>query len=209
MTATPRSIDILLPDVMTFAPSAPEPMAYRYIREAAREMAHNVKLWREWVTVTAVAGAENGIVTLPDSDIVEIQTATINGHKLSPVTVEYLDSYHPGWDIETSLGTGRYVTQTNPRLFSIWPRESGQVRLRLLLQPNRTCLTLPSVLVDKYGEVVVRGAAGLLLLAPSDFANPTLGAGLVAEFQSRLSTLKVEHTKGQQGARLRTTGVWF
>jgi hypothetical protein len=146
---------------------------------------------------------------VPDAEIVEIQTARLNGHDLLPVTVGWLDQSHPGWDRDPVTGSSRFITQTNPRLMSFWPREKGTAQIRLVLQPSLNALTLPDVLVGLHATTVGRGAAGMMLMLPSTFANPNLGAALYSEFRSKLASLKVEHTKGQPGARLRTTGAYF
>jgi hypothetical protein len=205
-----RAIDELLPQILPFAPSAPEPIALRYIIEACRELCHSARLWRVWHDVQVVVPEAQPIITVPDAEIVEIQAARLNNHDLQAVTVGWLDESHPGWDREAAPGSARFITQTNPRLMSFWPREKGTAQIRLVLQPSLNAQTLPDVLVGLHATTVGRGAAGMMLMLPTaSFANPNLGAALISEFRSKLASLKVEHTKGQPGARLRTKGAFF
>jgi hypothetical protein len=82
--------------------------------------------------------------------------------------------------------------------------------MRCVFQPSRNCTTVDAELVDLYGTVIGRGAAGQLLMMPGvDFANPNLGSAMYSEFLGKVASLKIETVKGQQGAPLRTTGVWF
>jgi hypothetical protein len=207
----PRAIDDLLPEVLVYTPNAPEPVALRYIREAARKLCHDARLWRTTSTIQVTAPQSQGILTIADAEMVEIETARINGHDLEPVTVAWLDDKHPNWDNDTATtSAGRYITQLNPRTIAIYPRETGNCVMRMVLQPSKNCLTVPDVLVELHATTVGRGAAALLLMLPGvDFANPQLGLAISAEFDGKVASLKTEHTKGQQGARLRTRGDYF
>jgi hypothetical protein len=205
-----RDIDDLLPEVLVYAPKAPEPVVHRYIREAARKLCHDVRLWRDNDEFMIMSPQCEGLITIADAEIVEIQEAWLNGHKLEPVTVGWLDVNSRGWDNQTEISTASYITQINPRAVSVSPRETGNCTVRLVLQPSRNSTTLPDVLVDLHGITLGRGAAAHLLLLPtSDFANPQLGLAMLSEFNAKVASLKTEHTKGQQGARLRSTGDWF
>lgn len=205
-----RDIDELLPQVLPFAPNCPEPVALRFIREAARKMCHDIRLWREYDT-TVVSGPEcTALLTIPDAEIVEIQAATINGHRLDPVTIAWLDSEHPGWDRPAEITAARYITQLNPKTVAVSPREEGELTARYVLQPSMDCLEVPDTLVDLHAITLGKGAAARILMMPAvDFANPQLGSVLLGEFDGLVASLKTEHTKGQQGARLRTKGDWF
>jgi len=207
-----RDIDDMLPQTLVFVPSCPEPLAIHYIREAARTMCHNVRLWRAWDEFEVHEPNSEGMMTIPDADIVEIQSAQIDGRMLVPVTVGWLDGFRPGWDQlgDDDMQTANYITQLGPNTISVYPAQSGLLKLRVVLQPSLTALTLPDNLVGLHGVTLGRGAASLALMHPTgDFANPSLGAAMYAAFMDTLSSVKIEFTKGQQGARLRTTGAYF
>jgi hypothetical protein len=206
-----RDLDELLPQMLVYVPTCPEPLAQRFLREAARELCHNARLWRAWDTMKISMPDCEGVVTIPDADIVEIQAAQIDGYNLEPVTVAWLDEDRPGWsheDLENS--SARYVTQLNPNTVTVYPSQDGTLKVRFVLQPSLTAVTVPDNLVGLHGTTIGRGAAGLALMHPvGDFANPQLGMALYAGFKGYLATAKTEFTKGQTGARLRTKGNWF
>ena len=207
-----RDIDEMLPQVLPYVPTCPEPLVHRFLREASRQVCHNVRLWREFDTITVSKPGCIGFTTVPDADIVEIQNAQLDGHNLQVVTVAWLDAERPGWGYEDPEDpqSARYVTQLNPNSLVVFPQQAGTVKVRLVLQPSLTAMTLPDNLVELHGTTIGRGAASLALMHPvGDFANPQLGLTMYSEFTSKISSLKTEFTKGQIGARLRTKGDWF
>jgi hypothetical protein len=207
-------IDDMLPELLVFAPNAPDILCFRFIREAARKLCFDAKVWRQWTTVvikpTNATAVVHALMSSPDSDYVEIEKARLNGKYLEPVTTDWLDAHNAGWDIGTELGSARYITQLQPNSIAIYPREPGTCVMRMVMQPSRNCLTLEKNLIDIYGTIIGRAAAAQLLMMPGvDFSNPSLGAALHTEFLGKIATLKTMAVKGQQGARLRTTGVWL
>lgn len=206
-----RSIDELLPEVLVYVPNAPDIVAHRYIREAARKLCHDARILRRNVVLVVKAGGAQVFPTLVDVEFVQIETARINGHVLDHVTTEWLDANSPpNWDYGPDGVTARYITQLTPDTVSLVPNEKGNLIMRCVFQPSRNCLTIDAELVDLYGTVIGRGAAAQMLMLPgADFANPNLGMAMYSEFMAKVSSLKIETVKGQQGAPLRTRGVWF
>lgn len=206
-----RDIDLLLPVLMTHAPKCPEPLAVRYLRQAAREFCRRTRLWRETDRFEIVAPDFQAMCTIEDSAIVSIQTARFNGRDLDPVSPFWLDEHQPDWQQEEAPeATARYITQTAPNTITIVPRETGQLETRLCLQPSRDAFTFPAFLVDDHGDEIGLGAAGMVLTTPSlEIANPELGAALLQQFHGRIATTNVITAKGQQRARLRTKGSYL
>ncbi len=206
-----RDIDLLLPMLMTHAPKCPEPLAVRYLRQAAREFCRRTRLWRESDRITIDAPDFQGLCTIEDSAIVSIQTARFNGNDLKPVSPAWLDEHHNDWQSDDQpVGAARYITQTAPNTITIVPREEGTLQMRLCLQPSRDAFTFPAFLVEDHGDEIGMGAAGLVLTTPSlEIANPELGAALLQQFHGRIATTNVITAKGQQRARLRTKGSYL
>lgn len=205
-----RDIDEMLPAVALHAPKCPDPVALRWIRWAAREYCSRARLWRDIDEITVDRPEWQGLCSIEDASIVSIETAFLNGHKLDPVAVAWLDENRPDWQFgEDEVGTARFVTQTAPNTLTIVPRESGTLKVRLVLQPSSTAFTLPAFLIDEHREEIALGAAGQILMTPAaEFANPELGSILLQQFQSKRATAMVRTAKGQQGARLRTKGSY-
>jgi hypothetical protein len=210
-----RDIDDFLPEVLTYAPNCNEPQALKAIREAARELCHNARLWRDNDTIQLSSPLYSGLCTIADASIVDIEAAQVTEsddsalRSLEPVTMAWLNDNKPQWASDPDSNTANYVFTINPNTVSTYPRQTGTLKLKLVLQPSLTALTLPDWLYDLHRTVIGGGAAAKLLVMPSDWANPTLGTGMLRLFNSKVASIKTEATKGQQGARLRTKGDWF
>jgi len=204
-----RDIDDFLTEVLIYAPNCNEPLALRMIREAARELCHNARLWRDTDTISIKSPGYEGICTIEDAAIVEIEQAKLDGNNLTPVTKRWLDVTKCDWLNDDQEGGASYVTQLNPNTVIVYPHQPGQLQLGLILQPSLTAETLPDWLLDLHRTVIGQGAAGKVLMVPGENANPQLGAALYTGFKARIASIKNEFSKGQQGARLRTRGDYF
>jgi len=207
MAAIMLDMDEMLPDVATYAPHAPEPLVFRFLRETARTLCQRLPIWREWeeMEFTPDCGC---MTSLHDAAIVSIERADFGHVKLEPKTIPWLDRYFPDW--EERQGQPRYVTQLEPDRIFITPITTGKVKARLVLQPSLDAMTLPRVLVNNYRSLLARGTAGYLLTSPQvDTANPNLGAALLQGFQARLDRLEIETLKTQMGAPLRTKAYFY
>ncbi|WP_296100384.1 hypothetical protein [uncultured Agrobacterium sp.] len=207
-----RDIDDLLPEVLIHAPNCADPVAVRYLREAARQMCEKVDIWRERNSIIISNDEESGLVAVPDAEIVRIETASLDGVPLTPQSPEWLDENYPGWDDEVATGaTSRFVTQIKPGVLQVVPFNVGTLKVRLILKPSRDALTFPDFLVEKYGTELGKGAAARVLMLPTDDtgSNPQMGTLLQSEFSAFLDTLPMKVAKGQQGARVRTRGSYF
>lgn len=208
MTAM-RDIDDFLPEVLRFAPNASDVVAQRFILQAARDLCDRAKLWRETDRFQITTPTLQGVCTINDAAIVEIEAAYLDGAKLEPVQVSWLNREHPLWALETEeTGTARYVTQMTPNTVTVYPAQSGTMTIMLVLKPSRDAFSLPDFLLEDYSEEIGRGAAGRMLTEPSS-DNPQLGAAHLAWFEQKLNAIALKATKGQQNAPPRTRGAYF
>ncbi|MCA1490086.1 hypothetical protein I6F11_04030 [Ensifer sp. NBAIM29] len=202
-------IDDFLPQVLLYAPNCSDLVAYRFIREAARELCQRTNAWRESDEVTVSTPDCEAVSTISDADIHLIQRAELDGIKLTPTTVAWLDDNRPGWETSSDEeAQARWITQVRPDTVTVYPRVSGSLTTRLVLKPSLSALTLPRFLLDQWGTEIGKGAAGRILLLPGN-ENAAFGQALISEFNARLDTEAIRATKGQQGARLRTKGSYF
>lgn len=206
-----RDLDELLPQVMPLAPSCPEPVALRYLREAARQYCAAMSVWRDTDSFTVSAPEFEQLCTIPDAEIVKIETAHLGDAKLEPVALADLDARHPNWYIDESEGPARYITQIGPDSVSLYPRATGTLKLRLVLKPSLQATMVPDVLVTRFAEIIGRGAAGNILLVPNtEYTNPSLGAAHLAYFNSKINTgARFRAQAGQQRAPQRTKPRFF
>lgn len=205
-----RDIEELLQHVMIYASAAAEPVAIRFIREAAADFCKKTRSWREWDEFSIDPDTCNGICSIQDSRILEILHARLDGRDLKPVTEAWLDAELPNWHESEDTDGARYITQTRPDTVTVVPRQAGDLKARFVLYPSNDALTLPDFLVDHHATVIAQGAAGRLLITPDvTYSNPQLGASLLSEFNSVLGSEKFKAARGQQGARLRTMGRYL
>ncbi|CAN7305442.1 hypothetical protein LJR231_001570 [Phyllobacterium sp. LjRoot231] len=203
-------IEEFLPDVLTNAPSCPEPLAYRWIREAAKEVCQRGKMWREWDEFQVTSPESEGTNTNQSASIFSIESATLDGSPLEAQTLAWLDTNIKGWNDLTDIASAKYVTQLTPNTVTVVPKMTGLLKLRLVLFPSRTAESLPDFLLEQYGATIAKGASGRVLTTPNkDFANPQLGLALLSEFKTELDTIALNAAKGQQRSRLRVTGRYF
>lgn len=203
-------IEEFLPDVLTAAPSCPEPLAYRWIRDAAKQICQRGKVWREWDEFQVTSPESEGVCTHQNASIFSIESAKLDGIPLEPVTPGWLDTNVKDWESYADLAAAKYVTQTSPNTVTVVPKVSGLLKVRLVLFPSRTAESLPDFLLDQYGTAIAKGASGRVLITPNkDFSNPQLGLSLISEFETELNTIASNAAKGQQRARHRTTGKYF
>ncbi|MBD9539921.1 hypothetical protein IB276_10690 [Ensifer sp. ENS04] len=201
-------IDDFLPQVLLYAPNCADQVAYRFLRETAREFCQRTNCWRESDEVTITAPDCEGVSTASDAEIHLIQRAELDGVPLEPRTVAWLDANEPGWETSTDITQARYITQLQPNTVTVFPRAEGKLTMRVVLKPSLSALTLPGFLLDQWGTEIGKGAAGRVLLLP-DSPNPNLGVGLLQEFKDCLGAEAIRTAKGQQGARLRTKGSYL
>ena len=221
-----RDIDDFQTLVLPYAGNAPEPLVLRCIRDAAVRFCERTKLWRS--TANIVTTGENPeTVTVPtdsvlymisacslvetDTDPDTMVTTIVGGLPLEPTTLPELSQKYPNWRTDDigCAGPKWYVAPDRGKIQMV-PRTAGTMFVETIVKPTATAQTLPDFLLDEYGQTIADGAAGSLLLMPNmAFANPQLGAGLVARFQSNLDSLSNAGVRGQQGGRTRTRGRFF
>ena len=197
--------------VLPFAGNAPEPLVMRAIRDAAVTFCERTKMWRSTATIVT-AGERAETITVPtDSILYRISSCALDDEPLDPITLPELATKRPNWRTDDigCEGAKWYVAPDRGTIQPV-PRSSGTMFVEFIVKPTATAATLPDFLLNEYGQTIADGAAGELLIMPNmAFANPQLGAGLVARFQSALDSLSNEGVRGQQGGRTRTRGSYF
>lgn len=206
-----REIDELLTEVLPLAPSCPEPIAIRYLREAAIELASKARHWKQADTLTMLAPDFECLVPFEDARVLSIEEARFEGQRLDPIDSQELDRALPGWQgPEPLAGTPRYITQIHPGTITLAPRMAGNVWLRCVLVPSNHAMTLPDFLVENHGIEIGKGALARVLTHPNgEWSNPQLGGLYLAEFQAILARAHRKALKGQANAPLRTKASFF
>lgn len=210
-------IDELLPEVLTHAHKCPEPLAIRYLRDAARDFCQQSRIWRTTDTIPVSAPDYEGVCTIQDAAIVLIESAHMGETALQPLTLRQLDQLNRGWATETNLddagnelGTARYITQLRPGSITLYPRQIGTITARLILKPSRTAMQIPDFLVEDYGREIAAGALGDILLVPgTEYVNPQLGAFHKGSFEDAKRIAGRVAARGQTNAPIRSKVSMF
>ena len=205
-----KDLDLFLPFIMPEAPGCPEPRALRAIRHAAREACRGLRLWRETDEVEITAPEYQAITTIPEAEIFEIEWARLDGTKLTPKTLQWLDDERDGWQLNETAAPAEFITQLAPATVSIYPRQTGQLHMRLVLIPSQTTMELPDFLYDSHAEELGGGAlASILSDVAQEYSNPGRALDLRATFQNWLAGEQARAFRGQQRSKVRTKPNFF
>jgi len=204
-------LDDLLPELLIHVPNLPEPLAFRFLRDAARKFCARTKCWRERDTIEVTDPEEELVCSIPDVSVVFIEQAKLDDYFLTPITVRRLDEKVPNWSFDTDLESqATYITQLVRNTFTIYPRQLGTLTLRYVLQPSRQAINIPEFLAEDYAEVIGMGAAAKALMMKSqEFFDPKLGVAMRAEFESELGKHMMSTSRGQQRARNNQKASFF
>ncbi|WP_421849911.1 hypothetical protein [Oricola sp.] len=207
-------IDEFLPEMRTFCPQVPAPLAHRFIREAARQFCRTTRIWRSQDTITVTTPAAEGLLTIADAEIFEIERADFGDQRLEAVTVHHLDTDRPNWRNEVldddAVGSPTFITQLYPDTVTVVPKKTGTITAYFILIPARKALTLPEILLSQHAETIGRGAAAKALETPGqEYTNPQLALKLDADFMAKMGTEKVLAAKNVTRGKLRTRGSYF
>ena len=201
--------DVFLPTIMPYAPGCPEPTARAGIIRAAREFCRRTRLWRDSDQFTVTPTSCN-VVCAPDgADLFEIESASLNGRKLEPISVGDLDRDVVDWRNLTADGA-RWITQVEMGSVLVVPRASGTLSLSVFLQPAEEADQLPDFLAQHYRSVIADGALAEILMTPGQpFTAPDRAQFYSMRFENRLGGLSTMSIAGQQRAKLRTRPHFF
>lgn len=204
------SIDELLPRLMVEVPELPEPLALVLILEAARQFCDRTHAWTETYSETIAAPEFELLIAPTDTRVVTIHDPRLDGTELTPITIVELDSKQPGWQSDTETGSARYIVQTQPDAITIYPRQTGTLTARVVLQPSLKAGTVPDFLVEDYVDVIACGAAGKALMMPGkEWENAAAGRSYRVTFEDKLNTLNTKITKSRLRAPLRSKPSFF
>ena len=203
-------IDDFLPHVAPKAPSAAIPETLQAVREAARTVCRRLKLWRITDEAEVTAPSYQAIYAPADARILSIETAMLGDRQLEFQEPAWLDREYPGW-MFNEPGDARYITQLDPEHIVLHPRQTGTVKLSMLMVPSLDAVNLPAFLLRDYADLVACGAAGMLLatVPNPEFYNAGLGSGLLAKFNADLDRLSAGAARPVIRAPLRTRPRFF
>lgn len=203
-------IDGFMPKIVQYVRNAPEPTVKTHLRDILREFCAASRIWREVETFAVADPDYQAELEFDDADVLEVEDCWLGDHKLTPKGLAELDIEQPGWRYTTDTGTAEFITQLSPDVMLVVPKEAGDLKLTMILQPALTATEVPDFLLNKYGTQIGRGTAARVMLLPgTEFSNADLAAPLLKEFDGWMAANTIKVLKGQQKARKRTKGSWF
>lgn len=185
--------DDLLADVVLSAPGCPSHLAKLALRRAARDLCVRSGVWRNWITVSAVAEVRAySLSSQWDAEIDSVQEVYIDG---SPVIksgyrldegykLVFLDGYQPtaATGVSDFSNASTYAVNDKVRYSAkFWKcvvavgtagawdeddwREDDEtgIWVRCVLRPSFNAEELPEWIMEQYAKGIASGAASLLL----------------------------------------------
>lgn len=182
-----------------------EPLAVKYLREAAMEFCTRTRIWRETDEFTTVASDIEVLCVPPMAALHEIEAAWFDESPLEPA--RFKQTFAPG---EEDGGLPRWITQVAPDRVSLVPKGAGTLRISMFLKPAEDADVVPDFLYDHHAREIGWGALREIKLLPGQpFTDPSM-AGLFAQrFEAALNRHATTNIRGQQRAKGRANASYF
>ena len=215
------NLTAFLPLVLPRAPGCLEMYALLQLRLAAIDFCERTRCWRE--TLSLAVSATNTTLTDPtDATIHKYGDVWFNDTKLTPVVFEDVNPIELTGAIQTS--SPRLFTQPSPGVVSIYPFQTGTLRLSVFLKPRQgqsvggnaldpladAYDVVPAFMFQHWAEAIAAGALARILSTPNEtFTDPQSAANYAMLFEAKASNAASGYLTGQQRAPLRTKPNWF
>ena len=193
-------------------PGCPQPIVEQYVRDAAIEACERTLAWRyEQPSIRLTPGVHDYAYETPDdTEVHAFITATCNGKKLAPVTLEQMYDLFPKWPNQSSdeYSEPRYVTQLDVDNFSVAPLPDASVkfdvRMIVVLKPLRSATEMDKTVLDDLENVVMHGALQHLLVLPDrTWSDRELASYHAKQFAYKLSERRARTNLGNSRASMR------
>lgn len=221
-----------LPDVMIDVPGCPEPVAVNALRHALEEFCRKSLWWTADISpIDVIAGVHTYDLVSPviDTVVAGILRISHDGHKLDPMSEDWLDNEWPRvitlypsltttratpWDQVTS-DIAQVFLQPTPRtvrLIGIPTTDlTGGITAKVGIAPTATSTEVDDTLAD-YREAIANGAKYRLLMQPNKEWTDRDGAPAYKTlFDASVSEAKSlrlrSHARDDQTV-IRTTPYW-
>ena len=172
---TTRLFSDLVNRLAASVPGCPQPVILTHICSAAIEACERTGAWRyQQADVDLTAGTSSYAFVPPDAEteVHTILTATVNGNRLVPATLEQVVSRYPKYPstVVAERTTPQYLVHINPDTFDVAPVPDDSttytVKMFLALKPIRTATGMEDTVMDDLETVIMHGALQHLLVLP-------------------------------------------
>lgn len=196
----------ILPDV----PGAPINVVNNALISVIIDFCEKSLLWKkesEPTTVRAGYG-EYSFAPDPGSKVVEPVYAELDKEALAPVSLDELDTYHPGW---------RTLEEKKPKMFLMVTDETIRLigkptedypeglKVTVALKPERDATEVPDFIYEDWAETIASGVLSKLHgMSMKPWAEPQLVTFHYRKYRNGLTRAKSKAHKSRQG-QVKTT----
>jgi hypothetical protein len=205
-----RPFSDILPFVLPFAPSVPEPTAIHYIRQATIAFCQRTRVWRYVDQFTAIGSPTEIISVPPQSSMFEIERAwfkpTTSGNWIELKSIPYskIDQVFIDEELNSSQ-TPNYISQIEYNTVGLTPPATGDLRISMFLIPsNNAQYCGEDFIFDNYSITIANGALSDILTIPEQpYTNPALAGMKRQLFNQECDGASTINIRGQQRAPIR------
>lgn len=166
----------LLPDVVTHAPGATDPIALHYLRLSAIDFCEQTSLWTELlpaaVALTSTSFPLTLTSTLSYAQVIRLGDVFWNDVRLYPWAAAHGSETTTNWRALT--GTPKLFQTLDARTMTVTPLpdEAGDLTVQLVLAPTLTADEMEESVLQRYREGIIAGALSRLCAVPNQtFSN--------------------------------------
>lgn len=201
------NLSVMLPEVQPYVHDCPRLLAENAIRNAAIEFCHKTQLWRYDVPAAdIIAGTAVYTPTVPANTVlVEILWVWRQDTMLPAKSDDELMRLFRMFDWRTEPGTPIYHNRQSASTIQLVPAPNttitGGLTMRVALAPARAATTVDADIVERFTEVIAKGAiARLLKLAGQPFFDPAGAATAERLFQIGINEARIKANRSYSRA---------
>lgn len=192
-------------------PGCPAPLIEQYVRDSAIETCERTLAWRyEQPKLRLTPGVYDYSYSAPtDAEVYAILTATVNGTKLLPLTLEQLHDAHPNWPStnKDERSQPRFLTQLDPSTFYLAPVPDNtrkyDVRMIVVIKPARSATGMNATILNELETVIMHGALQHLLVLPGkDWSDRELATYHAKQFLHKITERRARANIGAARASM-------
>lgn len=200
-----KTWDQFLKDVLPDVAGCPEPVAEHAILRAAQQFCAAAHVWKLWLdnVATLATSTDYDIALEPNSELVKLERATLDGRDITITTTESLPS---DWKTNTA-GIANCLFTQNRKTMTLLPAQAAGLILRVeaVLKPSNAATGIDDAIFDQYVETIAMGAkARLMKQAGKPYSNPVAGFALETQFMNALAGVDFQRWRGASSARPRS-----
>jgi len=204
-----------LPDLMPHLPGCPRVLVIHELRRAAQKFFAESRAWKVIEGPFGVSTDDEFILLTPPESyqtIESVDTVWFDGRKLSPTSVEELDS-SSGTNWRDHVGQPTHFLQMAPGELIVYPRPpvpaTVGVKARMCVGLNDAAKGISDEMAALYRDAIVSGAkARLMAYTGKPWTNLDMAGVYGMVFAQGVSAASLSASRGHVGAPIRSRVRW-